>query len=375
MDIADKNEGRYGDLHIGIVTNVDTEKFRARVKYLETGGSPQSVVFNPSATGGNMPMEGELCLVYRVGQFYARYIMSLGMPIPEEELSLEDRVTKQEELTGDLPKLLPGESFIGSKGKVHFNNNGDIRMYTQSGGQQINISERTAKVSVSAHNYTLSTQGAGIAIRTKSSVPTTFGDILRLEKNVPAPLIPEEIGGGLTLPTNLSLIELDALGGITASVLAGGELILSEIGGVRLANTLGSFNIHPDGEIVVFSAKNASLEGLLTVQLTGNKPGFSVLLNPKATPAQQRGVARVDDFVTSTSTVDPLFWAYLQQLTSALFQLELAIASAPTNPGDGGAAFKAALVAAIGLFPAPPIEPAYLLSKITTGSITVTAGG
>lgn len=372
MSIAEKNEGRYGDLHIAIVTNVDTEKFRARVKYVETGGNPQTVVFNPSATGAHMPMEGELCLVYRVGQFYARYIMSLGMPVSDEDLSIEDRVLKQEEPIGDIPKLLPGESFIGSKAKIHWNNNGDIRMYTQSGGQQISISEKTAKVSISAHNYKFSTQGAGIVVRTQSSLPTTFGDSLRLEKNMPAPLIPDEIGGGLTLPTNLSLIEMDALGGITASVLAGAELVLNEIGRVRLANLMGSFNIAPDGELTVFSAKNASIEGLLTVKLAGSKPGFNVLLNPKATPSLQRGVARVDDFVTSTSTVDPVFWAYVTQITASLFALEAAIVAAPTG---SVAAFKAPLVAAIAAFPAPPVAPPLLLSKITTGSLTVTAGG
>lgn len=365
-----------GSIELGIITNVDTVKYRARVKYPLQGGSPQVCIINPAVSGGHMPEENTYCLILRFGRHYARYLMPLSKVMTEAERSLEDRLD-QEEGVGDLPLLQPGESFIGHKAKMHFTANGDISMYTESSGLRFELNAKQALARLDANNYHLATNMDGIVIKTASSVSTTFGDKLRLEKNVPVPQLPPEatVGSVPTPPDNLSYIELDEYGGISAGVLDGGLLHISELGAVELSTLGGGLTVSPAGETVLKSEKNVSIEGLLAVSVTGNQKGFNVLLNAYATEANRRGVARVDDISTSDQTVDGDYWTYLTQVHAALVALTTAISSSPTTASDGGEAYKAGLVAAMATAPFPAVAPAKVLSKVTTGSTTVTAGG
>jgi hypothetical protein len=74
------------------------------------------------------------------------------------------------------------------------------------------------------------------------------------------------------------------------------------------------------------------------------------------------GVARLNDIVTSDMTTDPAWWLWWQLLSALIEAL-------PVTPLDGGATFKEGLA---GLFATIPTT---IISKITSASTTVKAGG
>jgi hypothetical protein len=243
---------------------------------------------------------------------------------------------------------------------------------------------------------TLSTPDTAIRIITSSSLPSSYGDSIRIEKNVPLPYTtPDDLA--LHIPPSvvpsLSYLEIDKLGAITASVLVTGpaarsELVIDEVGSIFLGHTLGYFNVDETGnmlvdakgsvgvegidDVTVSSDKNVGISGRLSVTVNGSKPGFNVLLNPNT--STKYGVARVNDTTISTTAEDSVYWLYITQLQLALLSLSTALQSGAITPLDGGASYKASIAAALIAVPFPVLAPSSLTSRINIGSQTVTAG-
>jgi len=141
------------------------------------------------------------------------------------------------------------------------------------------------------------------------------------------------------------------------------ELTFDSFGNIVLRNTnlgatKGKLTFDALGNIVLESVTGTSVKitsDLGTVGVTG----LTVKLNNGSLPA--KGVARLNDIVTSDVTTDAAWWTFWSTL-SAL------IAALPVSAGDGGATLKAGLA---GLFASIPETQA---SKIITASVTVSAG-
>lgn len=155
-----------------------------------------------------------------------------------------------------------------------------------------------------------------------------------------------------TTATELELSELtmDKLGNIKlqnklAGITENAVLDMNISGSISLKNLLADVSLSPLGALDLTATTNLSLTGL-TINL--NNGVF--------------GVARLNDIVTSNLTTDPAWWLFWSTIASTIGAL-------PTTPLDGGASLKAGLAALFGTIPQT------ILSKITTASTTVKAGG
>ena len=381
---------------LAVLTGVDTTTYRATATYLDTGGT-QICTFAPSGGHGEMPLEGSLCAVYRKGQFLCQFIKELSDYTPTTQLSVEQRLAAGSELrVGTVPILQPGEMFIGRLGKAVFDNAGSVSLSSQTGSMKMELNDKTQRAYLGGNNMTLSTPDTAIRILTASSIPSTYGDSIRIEKNIPLPYTtPDELAlySPAAVIPSLSYIEIDHFNAITASVLVPGpaiesQLELDELGSIRLGHTLGYFNVDAVGDVTVSgdgtvvvegvsdvtvsSDKNVGISGRLSVTVSGSKPGFNVLLNPNV--SGQHGVARVNDTTISTTAEDSVYWLYITQLQLALLSLSTALQSGAITPLDGGASYKASIAAALIAVPFPVLAPSSLTSRINIGSQTVTAG-
>lgn len=305
MSDTSRLEGRF---ELGIVDSIDSTTRRGMVKSVETGGT-QSCVFNASPFGGHVPGVGALVAIYRKRGYYARYLFTVSEMVDDTVLSDADKINDGEEPAGVSPQVDIGDTFIGRYGRFLSDDQGNVTMYTESGGQQLTLSDSNNNASLSAWNFKVLTPGNGILISTSSSVPDTFGDSITISKNVPVPLLPDEILTTPTVLTNISSIGIDAAGGITLSSLAGlASLQLSAPmfllgpdvpGRVLLGNSTSSLTLEATGSISLKNAQcgidlesvtgNASISSLMgsvsltsigkTVDITG--AGGVSLLSPK----------------------------------------------------------------------------------------------
>lgn len=145
-----------------------------------------------------------------------------------------------------------------------------------------------------------------------------------------------QLGNVITNPANTTTIPLN-------------ELTMDSLGNITLKNTtfgtgasLASLKMDPVGDISL--------------------AGTTISLN-----AGTNGVARLNDLTTSNLTIDPLFWPMvtaLQAFFTALATFQSGSPVIQSQLGVLGTAFLAQV----------PIAPTSLTSKISTSSLTVTAG-
>ncbi len=154
-----------------------------------------------------------------------------------------------------------------------------------------------------------------------------------------------------TLGVPKAVLEMAIDGKVTLKNTLGTQEI-SNLGAYSFTNAAGSLSISNSGSHTLNGTSlSASMSGTVTV--TGSTINFN---------SGTFGVARVQDIVTSDTTTDPAWWTFWSTLSAS-------IAALPTTPLDGGATLKAGLAA---LF---AFVPPTIISKITTGSTTVKAGG
>lgn len=419
---------RIGDIDgitLAVLTGINTKTFRAMATFLDTSAS-QVCTFTPSGAHGEIPLEGSLCAVYRKGQFFCHFIKELNDFTPATVLSVEQRLDQGSEvIVGTVPTLNHGDVYIGRYGRAVFNSAGNVDITTQMGNMSLQLNDRTQVSTLSGNNYLISTPDEAIRIITASSIPSSYGDKIRIEKNIPQPyMTPGELAllNPAALIPSLAFIEIDEFNAITAAVLVptaaveshmsldelgnidlghelasfsvnpigelstlstlgtsinsrtsvsiaalaagGAELVLSADGQVLLDNNTGSIGIAPLGDVSIFSDKIVGIYGTTGV----NIGGLTVNINNGV-----QGVARIGDTVLINSITDPVFTAYMSSLQASIAALYLAITTASSGLA---ASYQAAMVAILATVP-PPLPAAVPLitaGVITTGSLTVLAG-
>jgi hypothetical protein len=252
------DHGLEGRLEFAIVKSVEPEKFRGVIKSLDTG-SLQKCIMNPSPYGGIMPIEGALVAVYRKQGWWARYLFPVSEMVDTGDRSIDQRLEEDfEEPLGDMEPLDSGESFYGRFGRLRFDNQGSVLISSQLKDISLKLSHQIKRAELTANDFMFSTHGAGIRVWTKGSVPTTYGDTIRIEKNVATVTIPKEISKIDAPVPNISYFEIDKVGGMTMSAILGGAKLslsgaditgLNTIGLVSLKNTLSELSLSPIGDI------------------------------------------------------------------------------------------------------------------------------
>jgi hypothetical protein len=252
--------GLEGKFELAIVKSVDPEKFRGVIQSLDTG-STQNCIMNPSPFGGIMPTEGSLVAVYRKQGWWARYLFPVSELVDQSERSLEKRLEEeQEEPLGAVEYLDAGESFYGRHGRLRFDNQGSVFLSSKMKDVSLKLSHQIKRAELTANDFMLSTHGAGIRVITQGSVPTTFGDTIRIEKNVATVSIPKEISNiDAPVPT-IAYFEIDKVGGMTLSATLGAaKLSLSgaditganSIGEAVLSNEISKLSLSPIGDVEI----------------------------------------------------------------------------------------------------------------------------
>lgn len=171
-----------------------------------------------------------------------------------------------------------------------------------------------------------------------------------------------------TVGVTKSLLEFDVDGKVTISNTFG-ALTISNVGTFNFANSLGSVTIAQTGNITLqntgttLTASNAGAVSLNAASLSVSTSGTTTVTGSTINlNSGTFGVARIQDTVTSNLTTDPAFWTFWSTIA-------IQIAALPTVPLDGGSTLKAGLATLFGTMPQT------IISKITTGSSTVKAGG
>lgn len=274
--------GLEGTVELSVVESVDSAGYRAVVRSWDSGGR-QSCVINPSPYMGIIPEKDTVVLTYKKQGWYSRYLMPIANLTDSSDKTTDQKFEKGEERLGEIVRgLEPGDCFFGRYSRLLMDNVGNARLYSKGGNLGLTLNHSTSKTELYGTNFSVFTPGNGIRIRSVSSIPTTFGDTIRIEKNVPLPLIPEEVLPTPPLPTNIALFEIDEIGGITleavktSPVTPTASLELSPVsdpGNVRLRNLLAFLTFSSTGDVDLFGPK-ASLELGATgsVVLTGG-PG------------------------------------------------------------------------------------------------------
>jgi hypothetical protein len=262
---------------MAIVESIDHNAFRGIIRLSDTG-STQTCIFNPSPFFGTLPTPGSLILIYRRGSHYARYIVTLSeLEVGSDSPSTDEKISGSEERVGKLPKMQPGNSFVGSPGRVFFDSNGSVFVSNKLGNLSLELNNAISKTKLNADNFSMATHGNSVRISTASSVPFTFGDTISIEKNVPIPEIPEE-AAPLTPQINIASMKIDSIGGIsleavkTSPLTPTASLDLSPLllpGVARLRNLLSNVVLYPTGRVSVNTPlSEISLNELGSVRLS-----------------------------------------------------------------------------------------------------------
>lgn len=242
-----------GRLELCIVESLDTERLRGIVRSLENFES-YACIFNTSPTGGALPRVGSVVAVYNKQNWWYRYLFTISEPLntsgENAERTIDEILSGQEELPGDVPRLKGGESYLGRDGRIVFDDGGNIRLTNRGTNLSLTLNEELSKVTLSGNNIAFSTPGEGIRILTESSVPDTFGDSIRIEKNVPAPAMPEEVSNVAPTLSNITHFEIDKLGAFNVSVLQGNSTFeMDAIGNIDLGNQVAGLGMSALGDI------------------------------------------------------------------------------------------------------------------------------
>jgi hypothetical protein len=223
------SHGLEGDIELAVLDKINDlpvgsdpnkRSVRGVVRSLLTGGR-QNCILNPSPYMGIMPLPNALVAIYRKQGWFSKLIIPLADLVQDNDRTVDQRLSElTEEPTGNIMSLDPGECYFGRFGRIFMDKNGSVNMFTSQRSQSVNLDAVTKRIDIASNNFDLKTHGQTISIHTTPSIPVgptaTFGDTLRIEKNVMTPEIPRVIpGASLAVPTNISRIEIDAAGGIT----------------------------------------------------------------------------------------------------------------------------------------------------------------
>lgn len=182
---------------------------------------------------------------------------------------------------------------------------------------------------------------------------TNLGKITlqNLTLGVPNAVLEMAVDGKITLKNNFGSTEISNLGAYSFTNPAS-SITLSNLGAYTLTTPASTLSINNTGAVSLTGASlSVSMSGSIT------QTGSTINLN-----SGTFGVARIQDTVTSNIASDPAWWTFWSTLSTLISAL-------PTTPLDGGATLKAGLAT---LFSTVPTT---IISKITTGSSTVKAGG
>jgi hypothetical protein len=414
-------------IDLAILKSVDADKYRARAFFLHDS-SIQDVVLNPSPLGGHMPKEDSLCLLYRKGRFYCRLLMTLDEVLDDKVLSFADRVTRENKRHLPMSK---GDVFSGGAGHTLWNDSGDVESWTENGQVRWSLTNEGALAALTCADFDFSSQGAGIKIFTESEpqadpenpVPILERKLV-VEKNIVTTVLPKEVPGASALPSNITRMQIGFLGEFDLDVLTVGRMKIAQTGVLEYSNNFGSLKVDASGNIdlrntlsildmdvsgdIKLSNTPAFLQLLQSGNVTLKNTNASILFDPTGgitiTGAKNvgisagatmdlvsaeaatmvaptinfntgaNGVARRLDLTLSNAALDVAFWKWVTDVSASLVAIYGAISGAPTVPLDGGAAYKAGMIALLAPVPAPAVAPAAQIGQINTASTTVKSG-
>jgi hypothetical protein len=271
-----------------------------------------------STLTANNQYRGFIPSVGNVGQD----IQNQANPIQDGEIFME--------ATG--PASPTGEVIPGFGAHLYLGNNGVAQIESGSMGERLLIG---GEGSSDDHEVILSADNGYFESNTGSNnIQSTFNYTTNSATGLTEGL---QVGNVIALPTTAVTIPIN-------------ELTMDTLGNITLQNTtvgtgvsLASLKMDPIGDI--------SLTGT-TISLNGGI---------------DQGVARLNDLTISNLTTDPIFWPMITALQAFFTALSTFQSGSPvvqSQLGVLGAAFLAQV----------PIAPISLTSKISTSSLTVTAG-
>jgi hypothetical protein len=264
-------------------------------------------------------------------------ILNGANPIQDGEIFME--------ATG--PSSPTGESTPGFGAHLYLGNNGVAQIESGSMGERLIIGgEGTAddhEVILSADNgYFESNTGTD---NIQSTFNYTTNSLTGLTE-------------GLQIATQINIPTTDV--GIPIA-----QLTMDTIGNISLNNTvfgtgapLAFLTMDPVGDITLHGT-TVSIQG--TVDLSLQAPVISL------NGGTGQGVARLGDLAISNSTIDPVYWQFITAIQAFFTSIAPLTGGGPVTQSQLGALGLAFLAQS-------PIAPPSLTSKISTASVTVTAG-
>jgi len=251
-------------------------------------------------------------------------ISNQANPIQDGEIFME--------ATG--PTSPTGQVIPGFGAHLYLGNNGAAQIESGSTGERLVVggtsSDEDHEVVLSADNgYFESNTGT-------NNIQATFNYTTNTATGLTEGL---EVATQLSIPTGLTSVETPIC-----------QLTMDTVGNISLNNTtfgtgisLASLKMDPIGDI--------SLTGT-TISLNGG---------------EGQGVARLGDLATSNLTADPIFWPMVTALQAFFTALSAFQGGSPVVQSQLGA-LGAAFLAQV------PVAPTSLTSKISSASLSVTAG-
>lgn len=244
------------------------------------------------------------------------------------------------EATG--PASPTGEATPGFGAHLYLGNNGVAQIESGSMGERLLIG---GEGSSDDHEVILSADNGFIESNVDSitSLQSTYNwdDLNNIQ-----------LGNVLAVPTTNATIPLAAM-------------TIDALGNVSLFNTTygtglkaGALSIDSTGGVTISSGASGIAQATLTLE-----PAGTINLNNGV-----NGVARINDLAVSSTTTDPVFWQFIAAI-QAFFQA--------LSGFQGGSPVVQSQLGVLGttFLLQSPIVPPSATSQITTGSLTVKAGG
>jgi hypothetical protein len=254
----------------------------------------------------------------------AQDIHNHANPIQDGEIYME--------ATG--PSSPTGQGIPGFGAHLYLGNNGTAQIESGSTGERLVVggtgSDDDHEVVLSADNgYFESNTGTN---NIQSTFNFTTNSVTGLTEGL-------QIATQLSVPTGLTTVETPIC-----------ELTMDTIGNISLNNTTFGTGI---------SLASLKMDPLGDISLTGT----TISLNGGV----GQGVARLNDLTISNTSTDPIYWLFIQAIQSFFTALAGFQGGSPVLHSELGALGAAFLAQS-------PIVPPSITSKISTSSLSVTAG-
>lgn len=309
--------------------------------YMITGVRLPNVLNNQTR-----PLVGSVVMVASQDAFKSYIIAVVREPEQDFNSNVAEAYTSEDQFRGATAALAPGDVFLQAAGTrdtftgdgayLYIGNTGTIEMRSSQLTEHLFIGGETTD----EDEHAIIARAANMKLESSVEQAASIQSHFEFDDENNLAIGNRFVTGGSLLTTPISELTMDLAGTITLrNTTAGvdkGVLKIDTSSDIELRNTIGVFHIAPSGNIEV--------------------TGTTINLN-----SGTFGVARLNDLVTSNASTDPAWWTFWSTLSAQ-------IAALPTTPLDGGATLKAGLSTLFSLI------PTQIISKITSASVTVTAG-